>query len=56
MNLPISVRPIVAKLPADLQGNGRHAFKNKTQQVVNYPLFAVFSRFIQEIVQERNEP
>ena len=54
---PAYLRPIVAKLPADLQGRWqKHAFKYKTQQVVDYPPFAEFSRFIQEVAKERNDP
>ena len=54
---PAYLRPIVAKLPADLQGKWqKHAFKYKTQQVVDYLAFAEFSRFIQEVAKERNDP
>ena len=52
---PAYLRPIVTKLPTDLQGQ-KHAFKYKTQQVVDYPPFAEFSRFIQEVAKERNDP
>ena len=52
---PAYLRPIVAKLPADLLGR-KHAFKYKTQQVVDYPPFAEFWRFIQEVAKERNDP
>ena len=57
LDLPAYLRPIVAKVPADLQGRWqKHAFKYKTQQVVDYPPFAEFSRFIQEVAKERNDP
>ena len=54
---PAYLRPIVAKLPADLQARWqKQAFKYKTQQVVDYPPFAEISRFIPEVVKERNDP
>ena len=43
LDAPAYLRPIVAKLPADLQGRWqKHAFKYKTQQVVDYPFLPNF--------------
>ena len=53
---PAYLRPIVAKLPSDLQGRWqKHAFKYKRQQVVDYLPFAYVSRLIQEVAKERND-
>ena len=54
---PIFLRPIVAKLPADIQGRWqRHAFRYKASNKVEYPPYEEFSRFIQELALERNDP
>lgn len=54
---PAYLRPVVTKLPDDLQGRWqRHAFKYKSQRNVDYPPFNEFSRFIQEVSRERNDP
>ena len=44
---PAYLRPVVTKLPDDLQGRWqRHAFKYKSQCNVDYPPFNEFSKFI----------
>lgn len=54
---PAYLRPVVTKLPDDLQGRWqRHAFKYKSQRNVDYPPFNEFSKFIQEVSRERNDP
>ena len=54
---PTYLRPVVTKLPDDLQGRWqRHAFKYKSQRNVDYPPFNEFSKFIQEVSRERNDP
>ena len=53
---PAYLRPVVTKLPDDLQGRWqRHAFKCKSQRNVDYPPFNKFSKFIQEVSRERND-
>ena len=53
---PAYLRPVVTKLPDDLQGRWqRHAFKCKSQCNVDYPPFNEFSKFIQEVCRERND-
>ena len=47
---PAYLRPVMTKLPDDLQGRWqRHAFKYKSQRNVDYPPFNKFSKFIQEV-------
>ena len=54
---PAYLRPVVTKLPDDLQGRWqRHAFKYKRQCNIDYPPFDEFSKFIQEVSRERNDP
>ena len=51
------MRPLIAKLPEDLQGRWqRHEYRYKTQHMVNYPPFNEFTSFVQEVARERNEP
>ena len=51
------LRPLIAKLPGDLQGRWqRYAYRYKTQHMVNYPPLNEFASFVQEVARERNEP
>ena len=41
------LRPLIAKLPEDLQGRWqRHAYRYKTQHMVNHPPFNEFASFV----------
>ena len=54
---PAFLRPIMTKLPEDIQNRWqRHAYRRKTQHRVDYPPFAEFSKFTQELSRERNDP
>ena len=54
---PAYLRPVVTKLPDDLQGRWqRHAFKYKSQCNIDYPPFNEFSKSVQEVSCERNDP
>ncbi|KAL9975490.1 hypothetical protein ACROYT_G012652 [Oculina patagonica] len=54
---PAFVKPLLVKLPDDLQGRWqRHAYRYKVQKAADYPPFSEFAKFIQEISQERNDP
>ena len=55
---PIYIKPIVAKLPGDIQGRWqRHAYRYlKEHAALDYPPFIEFSTFIQELSLERNNP
>ena len=52
---PAYLRPIVAKLPADLLGR-KHAFKYKTQQVVDYPLSPNFNDLFKKSLKKETTP
>ena len=54
---PAFLKPLLVKLPEDLQGRWqRHAYRYKTQRLVDYPPFSEFAKFVQEIARERNDP
>ena len=54
---PVYLKPILTKLPSDIQSRWqRHAFSYNRQHGVDYPPFVEFSRFIQDISLERNDP
>ena len=54
---PIFLRPIIAKLPNDIQNRWqRHAFRYKTDKRTDYPPFSEFSKFVQDLSLERNDP
>ena len=54
---PIFLRPIIAILPNEIQNRWqRHAFKYKTDKHTDYPPFAEFSKFIQDLSLKRNDP
>ena len=54
---PTYLRPILQKLPEDLQGRWqRHAYRYKLAHDVNYPPFHEFSQFIQNVAMEKNDP
>ncbi len=54
---PIFMKPVLAKSPGDIQNRWqRHAFSYKKNNGVDYPPFTKFSRFIQELSCERNDP
>mgnify|MGYP002804098909 CR=1 FL=1 len=54
---PIFLRPIIAKLPNDIQNRWqRCAFKHKTDKHIDYPPFAEFSKFVQDLSFQRNDP
>ena len=54
---PVFLRPIMAKLPNDIQGRWqRHAFRYKTEKHTDYPPFSEFSKFVQDVSLERNDP
>ena len=51
------IKPIITKLPGDVQGRWqRHAFRYKTDHGVEYPPFEEFSKFVQNLALERNDP
>ena len=51
------LKPIITKLPGDIQGRWqRHAFRYKTDHGVEYPPFEEFSKFMQNLALERNDP
>ena len=53
LDLPAYLRPIVAKVPADLQGRWqKHAFKYKTQQVVDYRLSPNFNDLFKKLLKK----
>ena len=57
LDLPAYLRPIVAKVPADLQGRWpKHAFKYKTQQVVDYPLSPNFNDLFKKSLKKETTP
>jgi hypothetical protein len=54
---PIFLRPIIAKLPNDVQGRWqRHAFRYRNEKHTDYPQFSEFSKFVQDVSLERNDP
>jgi hypothetical protein len=54
---PIYLKPVLTKLPGDIQTRcQRHAFSYKRNHDVDYPPFAEFSKFIQDILLEKNDP
>ncbi len=55
---PPYIRPVVAKLPGDIQGRWqRHAYRyKKDHPTITYPPFSEFATFIQELALERNDP
>ncbi len=54
---PIYLRPVLTKLPGDIQSRWqRHAFRYKRDHKVDHPPFAEFSKFIQDVSLERNDP
>ncbi|XP_028407859.1 uncharacterized protein LOC114530488 [Dendronephthya gigantea] len=55
---PIYIKPIIAKLPGDIQGRWqRYAYRYlKEHAAMDYPPFIEFSTFIQELSLERNNP
>ena len=53
----IYLQPIITKLPGDIQNHWqKHAFRFKNEQKVDYPPFHEFSKFIQNLALERNDP
>ena len=57
LDSPLYLKPIVSKLPRDLQSKWQsRAFKYKTEQNSDYPPFEEFSKFVQEISKQRNDP
>ena len=51
------MKPVLVKLPGDVQNRWqKHAFSYKEKQGVDYPPFTEFSRFIQDLSRERNDP
>ena len=51
------IKPVISKLPGDIQGRWqRHAFRYKTDHGVDYPPFEEFSKFVQNLALERNDP
>ena len=54
---PIYLQPVIGKLPGDIQGRWqKHAFRFKNEHKVDYPPFEEFSKFIQNLSLERNDP
>lgn len=54
---PIFLKPVLTKLPTDIQTRWqRHAFSFNRKHGVDFPPFAEFSKFIQDISLERNDP
>ena len=54
---PIFMKPVLVKLPGDVQNRWqKHAFSYKEKYGVDYPPFTEFSRFIQDLSRERNDP
>lgn len=54
---PIYLKPIVTKLPRDVQGRWqKHAFRYMKTHDVHYPCFGEFVNFIEEISREKNDP
>jgi hypothetical protein len=54
---PIYLRPVLTKLPGDIQSRWqRYAFRYKRDHKVDHPPFAEFSKFIQDVSLERNDP
>ena len=56
LDKPIYLKPIVAKLPGDVQTRWQtHAFRYMSEKRVEYPPFREFSKFIQNLSLERND-
>jgi hypothetical protein len=54
---PIYLKPALTKLPGDIQTRWqRHVFSYKRNHDVDYPPFAEFSKFIQDVSLEKNDP
>ncbi|CAB4020443.1 Hypothetical predicted protein [Paramuricea clavata] len=54
---PIYLKPALTELPGDIQTRWqRHAFSYKRNHDVDYPPFAEFSKFIQDVSLENNDP
>jgi hypothetical protein len=54
---PIFLRPIIEKLSNDIQSRWqRHAFRYKREKHTDYPPFSEFSKFVQDVSLERNDP
>ena len=54
---PLFQKPILAKLPNDIQNCWqRHAFRYKMDKCTDYPPFTEFSKFVQDVSKERNDP
>ena len=54
---PIYLQLVITKLPGDIQNRWqRHAFRFKNEHNVDYPPFEEFSKFIQNLSLERNDP
>ena len=54
---PICLKPVLTKLPGDIQTRWqRHAFSYKRNHDVDYPPFAEFSKFIQDVSLAKNDP
>ena len=57
MDEPIYLKPIIAKLPGDVQGRWqRHAFGFMNDKKVPHLQFIEFARFIGEVFREKNYP
>ena len=51
---PAFLKHLLVKLPEDLQGRWqRHAYRYKTQRLVDYPPFSEFAKFVQEIARTK---
>ena len=54
---PIYIKPVLTKLPTDIQTRWqRHAFRYTRDKGVHYPPFSEFSKIIQDVSLEWNEP
>jgi hypothetical protein len=54
---PIYLKPVPTKLPGNIQTKWqRHAFSYKKSHDVDYPSFAVYSKLIQDVSLEKNDP